>query len=615
MRLLGAAAAGCCLAFSAWAQHPPSHWTDAVEARFSAAQPVLDYTVRVDPSDTTGFEVTMHVRNAPDSFRVAMAAHPEYDDRYWRYVQDFRAESQSGPVSVAHADGPVWRVADSGGDILIRYRLTLPPAPHGFRAAYRPFVSPKGALVGGVHSFMYVVGASLAPAHVVLDVPLGWAVATGLEPTADPHVFFAPSAAALVDSPILTGALREWTFTVDNVPHHIAYWSAPDVAVFDTARFVDGIARIVRQTIDLFGRAPYLEYTFLFRDGAYGALEHANSVTVGIPSADLARDPGGYFEEIAHEYFHAWNMMRIRPAEYGDVSFETPARSSVLWWSEGATMFYADLLVRRAGLQPEDSTRVAHLARLLGDYYSTSGNRLLSPERVSRAAYGPQETQLGDNTASTHLQGELITAALDLTIRDATQGRRTMDDVMRAMMDRHSGARGFIGEDVAHEVARVCGCDVEPFFAAHVHGRAPLDFNRYLALIGLAARVDWTPALNRNGTLQPDLRVFAWQPEGESGLRLYVLDTTTVWEQAGLHTGDRVDSINGVPIHDVGVFRAAIARLRIGDSVRVEVRRPSGPYHTALVVTGYRHAVVTIQERSDVSAAQRALRAAWMSGS
>ncbi len=597
----------------AGAQYQSANGTDVIEERSAAARPVADYVIHVDPADTTGFGVSMHVGNVPDTFRVAMAAHPEYDDAYWRYLADLHAESPRGTASITPVDHGLWRVVTTGGDVTIRYRLVLPAQPGG-RYAYRPFVSRSGAMVGDIHSLMYVVGATQAPAHVTVDVPADWTIATGLEPGAQPRTFIAPNASALLDSPILAGHVAEWRFTVDGVPHRVVYWPAPRAAVFDTAAFVGGIERIVQQAVALFGDAPYRDYTFLFRDSAFGSLEHANSVTIGIPAADLARDPASYFEEIAHEYFHAWNMIRIRPAEFGDVSYRTPARSSALWWSEGATMFYADLLTRRAGLETEDSTRVSHLERLLGEYFSTSGNTTLSPERVSRAAYGPQETQLGDNTASTHLQGELITAALDLTIRNATAGARSIDDVMRAMLAHHSGAPGFTSDDVAREAAAVCGCDMTRFFAEHVHGDRPVEMNRYLAFLGLVSRTEWEPARNADGTRQPDLRFYAWKPDSGGGLRLYVLDTASVWEHAGLHTGDRLVSLDDRPVDTVADFAAMVHALRIGDSVRVVVRRPAGNYRTTVVVTGYRRAVVTITEQPGATPAQRALRRAWLAG-
>jgi predicted metalloprotease with PDZ domain len=603
---------------AAAAQNPLSSWTDAVEARFSSAQPVLDYTVRVDGADTTGFAVTLHVRSPVDTFDVAFVAHPEYDDRYWRYVTDLRADAPGGDAFVTRADSALWRVTAPGGDVTISYRLALPPASAfaggvaGERAAYRPFVSGTGALVGGAPTFMYVVGATLAPAHVHLDIPAGWEVATGLEPTVDPRVFYAPSADVLVESPILLGRIRSWRFTVDGTPHRVAYWPRADALPFDAAAFVDGIRSVVRQAVALFGRTPYRDYTFLLQDGAYGSLEHPNSVTIGVPSATLSKDPTEPLEEIAHEFFHAWNLMRIHPAEYGDVTWRTPPRSSGLWWSEGATMYYANLLLRRAGLARE--SRIDHVAELMARYYSTSGNHLLSPERVSRAEYGLQADQLGDNTASTHLQGELLTTVLDLVIRDRTHGTRTIDDVMRAMLRDFSGARGFTSDDVAGEVGAVCGCDMTAFFGDHVHGGEALDFNRYLAVVGLTSDVAWTPSVDAHGSPRPDLRAWGWQRSTDSAPRLYVLDTTSVWERAGLHTGDPVISVNGAPTPDVAALGAAIRPLRIGDSVRVVVRRQKGFFRAAFVMTGYERAVVTIHDRTDATPEQVALRKAWLAG-
>jgi predicted metalloprotease with PDZ domain len=224
-----------------------------------------------------------------------------------------------------------------------------------------PVLTAHGGLLGGPHTFLYVLGAELAPAHVVVDLPGGWHVATGLVPTADPRTFFAPSADILVDSPILVGRFRSWRFAVDGVPHRVVYWPLPDAAPFDTTAFVTGIERLVGQAVSLFGRAPYREYTFAFEDGAYGGLEHLNSVTLGARSADLGQDPHAVLAETAHEFVHTWNLMRIRPAEYRAVDYRTQPPTAGLWFSEGLTMFYADVLLRRAGLPVADSTRVAHL--------------------------------------------------------------------------------------------------------------------------------------------------------------------------------------------------------------------------------------------------------------
>jgi predicted metalloprotease with PDZ domain len=596
------------------AQSPLRHWTDAIDSRFAESQPVIAYTLRVDSANRSGYDVTMSVRGKRDTSMLAMVTHPEYDDKYWRFVRDVRVEGQRGVATITRVDSSLWRVVAPGGSFVVRYRLALPEPAEGQRAAWTPFLSPTGALVGGTHSFMYVVGETLAPSHVTLDIPPGWSVATGLVPTSNPHTFYAPSVAVLVESPFLVGQLREWRFEIDGVPHRVVYWPRPDTAPFDTAALVSGIERLARGTIALFGRAPYREYVFQLQDGAYGALEHPSSVTLGAASSDLAKGLAPLFGELAHEYFHTWNLMRIRPVEYGDVTYRTPPRARGLWFSEGLSMFYADLLRRRAGLPTGTSTRIAHLETSIARYYSTPGNGRLSPERVSAAEYAGDPTELGDYTASTHLQGELIGAMMDLEIRHATGGRRSIDDVMRLMMARYSGERGFTGRDVERTVAEVCGCNVTPFFDAHVRGARPIPFDDYLRYLGLRVEVTWRPALGSDGRPVPDFRAYPYDPGDGRGLRLAISDPSSAWGRAGLHTGDRVRAMNGQAMTDRNAVFRALRALRSGDSVRVDIERNGARSSVTVVMTPFDRPFVRLVDAGSPTAAQRALRERWESG-
>src|SRR5689334_9334034 len=128
----------------------------------SPTQPVIHYTLRVDPADFNKFTVEMHIRNASDTMRLAMNAHPEYDDKYWRYVENFRVESPSGTATITRVDSAVWQVVAKGGASIVRYTIRFPVPFESPRAAWRPFLSPTGGLVGGPHSFMYIVGHNAA---------------------------------------------------------------------------------------------------------------------------------------------------------------------------------------------------------------------------------------------------------------------------------------------------------------------------------------------------------------------------------------------------------------------------------------------------------------------
>ncbi len=589
-------------------------------------KPAIEYTLRVDSADLSGWSVELHLRTTSDTFRLAMAAHPEYDDRYWRYVRNFVVEAASGWATFTKVDSAVWQVVAPRGPVTVRYQIVLPPAQPGARAAWRPVLAPTGGLVGGPHAFMYLLGAEHMPVIVTLKLPASWGLATGLRdamptsPASSTHrvhqgmqvegnsgrlwFYAAANAATLVDSPILVGRFRDWQFTEAGVPHRVVYWPLPDAAPFDTAAFLTSVKGIVHQTITLFGRAPYRDYTFLFQDGAYGALEHRNSVTIGAPSKDLATDPHALLMETAHEFFHTWNLMTIRPVEYRDIDYRTQPPASSLWFSEGLTMFYADLLLRRAGFQLHDSTRIAHLERLLSSYINNPAYARFSAEQVSRVAYNSEPGALGDYSASTHLQGELIGTMLDLIIRDATHGQRSMDDVMRLLFDR---ASGIDGRSIEQVVETVCTCDVTPFFNAHVRNAGAIDFDRYFGSIGLKTAVTSGPAVY-NGEPERDLRMFGYEPEADSGVKLIVSNPASIWGRAGLHSGDRLERIDGAPVKTWPELRTKLQSLHMGDTVRVEVRRPDGPFATTVRVAGFDRATVRM------TGTPNALGTAWLRG-
>ena len=602
------------LAAVAGAQNAIRHPADAVEARFARSQPIVHYAIRVDSSNLSVFAVEMNIRNAPDTFRLAMSAHPEYDDKYWRYLEDLRIEGRDSAATIARVDSSLWRVRAPGGEATVRYRIHLPAPDATPRAAWKPFLSPTGGLIGGPHSFMYIVGSTLAPAHVTVTVPNSWQIATGLTPTSDPWTFFAATFDNLVEGPIFAGHFRSWRFFVDGVPHRVVYWPAPNASPFDTTAFVDAVRRVTEQAVAVFGRPPWREYTFIFQDNAWGGLEHANSVTLGVSSAELSRNPLSQLPEAAHEFFHAWNLVRIRPIEYRTVDYRVQPPTSSLWFSEGLTIFYADLIRRRAGFTPSDSTRTQHLSNIIARYLSMPGLARYSAERVSQVAYNAEAGALGDYAASTHLQGEVIGAMLDLIVRDATDGRRTIDDVMRLMLERFGGTQGFVGRDVERVVEDVCGCEVTSFFDAHVRSGSAIAFDRYLALIGLRAHVEWIPSVNQSNEPIVDLRVYAADvPPGERA-RLVLTHPASPWARAGLHTGDRIVSVNGAPARTWLEFRGMLQRIRIGDTTRMEVERAGKRLTVNVIAVQQTRPLVRLEPIAAASAKATRLREAWALG-
>ncbi|HSU13896.1 PDZ domain-containing protein [Longimicrobium sp.] len=578
----------------------------------AAAQRVtVDYALAVDSADLSGYAVEMRIHHAPDTLRLAMAAHPEYDERFRRQVRDLRAEGRSGAAAVVREDSAVWRIVAPGGEVTVRYRIELPPPADGARPSWVPFLAPTGGLVGGPHSFMYLLGDEDAASTVALRLPAGWDAATGMEPAAAANAWRATKFAEVMDGPILVGRLRRWRFAVDGVPHDVVYWPLPGAAPFDTTALVDALRKIVEQSRSVFGALPYRRFAFLLRDGAYGGLEHATSTTLGAPSAELAGDRSDFLLSAAHEYFHTWNLVRLRPAGWGGLSHRPPARTRELWWSEGVTMYFADLVLRRAGLLPDAPSRLEALREQLSRYLDDPGFARISPERASWTADDPPGAD-GDYRGDHYLQGQLLAAALELVVRDSTGGRRGMDDVMRTMYARHAGPAGFAGADVERTASSVCGCSLHRFFGRHVRAAELLDFDAYLRPLGLRARMALEPVRGPAGEPLPDLRVWSYLPPGEPHLALIITDARGTWARAGLHTGDRVVALDGVPIGDTRAFRTTVRALRVGSRVRVDVLRAGHPVRADVEIGSYSRRAVTLTDLPAVSPRQRQMRQRWL---
>ena len=570
-------------------------------AAFASGNPIL-YKISVDASDLTGFNVEMQIPNSGATVRVAMAAHPEYDDRYWRYIENFAAtDSRGRTLPVVREGAPVWRIEKAPRDLVVKYRLRLPAQTYAFRDAWKPFLTPTGGMVGDLHSLMYVVGGEWLPTRLTLDLPAGWSAASGLEPTKDRNVFTG-STELMLDAPVIIGSFREWKFNAGGVPHSVVLWSSPDAKPVDAAPIVDGIERLTNQAIRAFGPPPYPRYSFLFQDGGSAALEHATSLNVGLPT-----DLSDTFEEIAHEYVHVWNLMDVRPRERVGVRYRFAEPTNVLWWSEGATIMFADLLLRRAGVAGDPRPRLQRLESIIARYLSAPGYTSLSAELVSRGDSHPE--LLTTDFPSTHLQGEVLTTMLDFKIRDATDGRRNLTHVMRTLAERFSQRRGIVNQDIKAALEEACGCQVDDFFREHISNARRADFDRYLSAIGVRAEVNYATALAADGKPAVDLRVGPVSATSEMKVR--ITNSLSAWAKADLRTGDRVISADGKPTPGWQEFRNWLRTLKVGDVGRLVVERDGISKNIEVNLIAYTIPTVRLIELPGASPKQLRLRESW----
>jgi predicted metalloprotease with PDZ domain len=566
-------------------------------------EPLLHYTLTVDPSDHSGYNVTIRIEHAPHRFHLAMATHHEYDDCFWRFVSGFHT---APPATFTREDSAVWAITTTGDDVTVSYRISLPP-PAPLHFSHRPFLTSYGGLVGDLHSFMYLVEDIHAPCRLTLRLPPGWSSAGSEIPST--------TAPRLLDAPILVGRLHKWNFTIDGTPHEVVYLSSAPTLTFDTVALVANIQKIVRAAEDVFKSFPYKQYTFLFEDASAGALEHGSSVTIGATPADLSNPASGIYGEIAHEFFHSWNGMYIQPTGYTELNYGPQQLTTGLWFSEGVTMLYADLIARRTGLPVEDSTRLSHLTHLITRYYRDTGNCVLPPAKVSLADY-VQPGPLGDYSASTHLQGELLGTCLDFLIRDATDGRRSLDDVMREVFIHYGNKQPFTDSAIEEASTTVCQCDAaHSFFHDYLYQGKPIDFATYLGRLGLRLQRDQPAATDPQGHLLPDTRVYSWILRDDTSLRIGISNPNSCWAKAGLHTGNIITAINGRPIHTRQDFQTAMRIVHIGDTVIARTKKETGTISVPVCISGYTTPVITLTEDPAATSKQRRLLQQWKDGS
>jgi predicted metalloprotease with PDZ domain len=586
--------------------------------------PVVSYTLTIDPADTTSISVDMVIQNPPSPVtRIAMAVHPEYNDRFWRYLRNLRADVSGNPVQITTDNDHSWRVPTPRGTATVHYRIQLPFESSTNRAVWHTTVRANGASINSTDTFLYLPDFPRSIVRVSFRIPDSWQVRSGLSCVVRRVASGTQScvdttttvdATTLLDSPIVLGALRIYNFTVQGVPHHVVYWPLPNATPFDTTEFASSIERFARQAFALFGKAPYTSYTFLIEDGAWGGLEHVNSVSIGAQSSNLAKDPHSAMGEIAHEYFHTWNLVALNPRGVLLATVDPPTHTRELWWSEGVTMYYAETLQRRAGIPEGGTTRLQDLEEEIDRFYGNAGNSYLSPERGSWASIDPPDLDTGDYLSNYYTQGRLIAHALDIIIADSTRGRRGIDDVMRLMYDRYAKKRAFAGADIETAVHDVCQCNIDRFFEDHVRGARPIDFNALLAPLGLRVVLTNAPVADSAGARYPDLRISAYAPPAGGRMRVRIMDPRTVWRTAGLHTGMEFVSLKGIPIDSFPDFRRAIRSIRLGEVVPVEVIRDGVPQKLQVTVTGYERTRARVVETPEATPAQRERRRIWLTG-
>ena len=410
-------------------------------------------------------------------------------------------DSQHKDLGWRKADKNTWRVGAK--DIQQWTASYLVKASRAFVAtsyvdAQRGYISPAGV-------FMNVGGRLDATATVTFQLPVTWSdIATGLEPVAHlTNKFTASDFDVLYDSPMLMGDLEELPpFEVKGIPHRFIGYQLGD---FDRLSFMADLKKIVEASVNIFGDIPYKHYTFIAIGPGQGGIEHLNSTTFAFSGTGLSSGEGKrrMYAFLAHEYFHHYNVKRIRPIELGPFDYDKGSHTRMLWVSEGITVYYDMLLVRRAGLESQDDLLNSFRA-IIQAHESKPGKNFQSATDASYNTWsdGPfGRTDEDENkTISVYDKGAILGLLLDLNIRQVSKNAKTLDDVMRALYKEFylEKKRGFTETEFRAVCERIAGESLADVFE-YTSSLKPIDYKKYFQYAGLD--IDTTPQAVPGGWL------------------------------------------------------------------------------------------------------------------
>ena len=430
---------------------------------------------------------------------------------YAANLRNFAAADDGGRRLTSSKSGPnAWIVQKgSAKTVVLSYDVlaTSPFVANAFLDETRGYITP-GAL------FVYVPGQLRRPVTVTIDLHPRWStVATGLEPVRNrpPHTYRAADFDVLYDSPILMGNLEELpAFSIRGIRHRFIGYALGE---FDRRPFMDDLRAVVEAGTQIIGEIPYKEYTFIGIGPGRGGIEHLNSTAV--PFSGISSDRAGRIRTLAflaHEYFHSYNVKRIRPIALGPFDYDRPNLTDMLWVSEGFTSYYEYLMLVRSGRMAPQELLDA-LSRTITAVESNPGRLVQSAAASSRETwnqgpFGRGGTGAG-RTISYYDKGAVLALLLDLRIRHETKNRKSLDTVMRALYRTYYKrlGRGWTEAEFRRTCEETAGTGLADFFEYATTTRE-IDYDRYLAYGGLRLeRVPAQPAAEGGKVAGPSWRL------------------------------------------------------------------------------------------------------------
>ena len=571
----------------------------------------LQYTISVPEPHTHYMDAEIKTKGVKQSiidFKMPVWAPGSYLVREFAgQVEAFKAEDALGnALKVEKIDKNTWRISNkSKKDITVRYKV------YAFDISVRTsYVDASHGYINGSSVFMYIDGKKELPAEIKIIPHASWKKITTALPVSDAagHTFTAENYDMLADCPIEMGNHEEFFFEAEGVKHTVAMYGEGN---YDKERILKDFQKIVAVSTNVFGENPNKNYVFIIHNlsKSGGGLEHMNSTTLQVQRWNYQpRDNYINFLALAaHEYFHLWNVKRLRPVTLGPFDYDRENYTTLLWVMEGFTNYYEDLLLRRAELITEKEY-LARLEKMISKVENQPGNRVQSVAEASFdawiKAYRPNENS-SNATISYYDRGGLIAMLLDLEIIQASEGKKSLNDLMRFLYEEYykKKKRGFTEEEFAEALRKVAEKDMSEFLNAYVYGTQTPPYKQYFSYAGL----DFADTSKVAGKAY--LGAVTAEENGKLTVK-NVLRGTAAYE-GGLYAKDEIVAADGYRT-DEREFRRILEMKKPGDLLEVLVARDGKMQAINLSLKNNTEAAFRISPVKQPSQAQKTVYAVWL---
>jgi len=565
----------------------------------------LSYTVSLANPEQHLVEVRITLPPGPSDRELQLPVwNALYQIRdFSQYINWIRAKDRAGnPLVVHELNKSRWQIHETSPGAVVEYEIYLDsPGPFGAQ------LSVHHAFLNLAQVLMYPVDARNAPLVLRFShVPSDWHIATPLKSADDSYV--AENYDRLVDSPVEIGTFHESDF--DDSGAHFRVIIDADPGDYNSDKIVAALHKIVSSAISWMNDRPFDTYTFFYhfpRGPAGGGMEHAYSTAIDVSADQLKQSLDVLTGVTAHEFFHLWNVKRIRPQSLEPVDYTRENYTRALWFSEGCTSTAEGFIQLRAGLLDEKG----YLFRL-GDEITELERRpahlTQSAEESSLDAWleGFSYYRRPDRSISYYNKGELLGIMLDLAVRNASHGQASLREVLQWMNNNYAKKGRFFDDSngVRQAAEIVSHSDLDSFFTNYVAGTEEIPWDDFLRSVGLRVEALTAtvpdPGFLASRNFDGPMAVAAVAPGSEA-------------EQAGLQVGDTILELQGKPAGQES--RQELSRLNPGDTLTVKVRsRRAGERELRWKISSRQEVSYEVKDLERVTVDQHARRVAWLRG-